>query len=96
LNSSSFSDLLDFLSKNDGFNFAIIDGLHQPLADLNSVRLLLPYLLVDGFIFVEDIQDNWYSKVSWKIFNLLSPSSLKISYQSTSTGSKIFIVNRVA
>jgi hypothetical protein len=33
----------------------VIDGLHQPIADINSIIMLLPYLSEGGHLYVEDV-----------------------------------------
>ncbi len=49
LNGKSFQGLHNYL-KNKSLDFIIIDGLHQPFADLNSLVELLPYLKKDGHL----------------------------------------------
>ena len=94
LMTETFSELLTFVEEKRGFDFAIIDGLHQPLADLNTVRLLLPYILVNGMIFVEDIQPNWYSRLSWQFFKVIAPKSIVIENKTTSSNSQIVVISR--
>lgn len=53
LDRKSFNPLLGIL--NDGLDLAIIDGLHTPRADLNSVVEILPYLKSGGNFFIEDV-----------------------------------------
>jgi hypothetical protein len=50
-----------------GVDFVVIDGLHQPLTDLNSVRALLPYLKTGAKMFVEDVFPNSTNIFIWKL-----------------------------
>jgi hypothetical protein len=68
----TFSDLHVYL-KSKSLDFVIIDGLHQPFADLNTLVELLPYLKKGGHIFVEDIEPSHSIKLFWKLVRLLLP-----------------------
>lgn len=46
LDRKSFKPSLEIL--NDGLDLVVIDGLHTPRADLNSLIEILPYLKSDG------------------------------------------------
>ena len=70
LDRKSFKPLLEIL--NDGLDLVVIDGLHTPRADLNSIIEILPYLKSDGNFFIEDI-GNLASKFLWpKLLKLLN------------------------
>lgn len=62
LDRKSFKPLLEIL--NDGLDLAVIDGLHTPRADLNSLIEILPYLKSDGNFFIEDV-GNLASEFLW-------------------------------
>ena len=67
-NFTSFKPLLNRISGlGGGIDFAVIDGLHQPLTDLTSVRALLPYLKVGAKLFVEDVHPNNTNVVVWRL-----------------------------
>jgi hypothetical protein len=53
LNRRSFTDLKKLIS--DGADLVVVDGLHTPRADMNSLLELLPELASDGHFVVEDI-----------------------------------------
>jgi len=65
----SFNSILSQINTigEGGVDFVIIDGLHQPLTDLNSVRALLPYLKVGARLFVEDVHPNSTNKFVWNL-----------------------------
>jgi len=50
-----------------GVDFVVIDGLHQPLTDLISVRALLPYLKIGAKLYVEDVIPNPTNDFVWKL-----------------------------
>jgi len=67
-NFASFKPLLNRIGGlGGGIDFAVIDGLHQPLTDLISVRALLPYLKVGAKLFVEDVHPNDTNVVVWRL-----------------------------
>lgn len=68
----TFSDLHEYL-KLRLLDFAIVDGLHQPFADLNTLVELVPYLKIDGHVFVEDIEPSQSIKLFWELVRLLLP-----------------------
>jgi hypothetical protein len=65
----SFDSLLSQIKVqgSGGLDFVVIDGLHQPLTDLNSVRALLPYLKIGAKLFVEDIIPTPTNRLVWKL-----------------------------
>jgi len=48
------------------FDLIIDDGLHNPIANFNTVKELLPLLKDDGHLVVEDIYEEYLS--AWNIF----------------------------
>lgn len=90
----TFSDLHEYL-KSRSLDFVIIDGLHQPFADLNTLVELVPYLKKDGHIFVEDIEPSHSIKLFWELVRLLLPKG----YSGTllrQKGGLIFDLRRLA
>ncbi len=64
----SFSLILERIeSLGKGIDFGVIDGLHQPLTDLISVRALLPHLKADAKLFVEDVFPNKTNDFIWNL-----------------------------
>ena len=64
----SFSSIVNRIkSLGNGIDFAVIDGLHQPLTDLISVRALIPHLKVGAKLFVEDVFPNTTNDFVWKL-----------------------------
>lgn len=53
LERASFKHLKEFIP--EGADMIVIDGLHTPRADINSLLELLPYLSAEGCFVVEDI-----------------------------------------
>jgi len=72
----TFYDLQEYL-ESKALDFLIIDGLHQPFADLNTLVAFLPYLKKDGHIFVEDIEPSQSIKLIWVLVRLLLPKGYK-------------------
>lgn len=50
----TFLEIQTKLAKIDGADLIIDDGLHRPVACINSILALLPYLKVGGFYVIED------------------------------------------
>jgi len=64
----SFSSIVNRIkSLGNGIDFAVIDGLHQPLTDLISVRALIPHLKVGAKLFVEDVFPNTTNDFVWRL-----------------------------
>jgi hypothetical protein len=67
----SFENIYKSFSKPE-LDFLIIDGLHQPYADILSLRKLLPLLKVKGHVFIEDVEESRLIKLVWgTVFKLL-------------------------
>lgn len=72
LNQRSFKDILEMIDYK-GLDMVIVDGLHQPYADLVSVLRTLPYLKKRGTFFVEDIENSRIVRFFWQICFLVLP-----------------------
>ena len=59
----------------------MVDGLHRPLADFNSVIELLPYLKVNGRLYVEDIAERFGIILVWNVLLRALPKNFR--YQMT-------------
>ena len=78
LKPSTFSELQNAIRKHGGgVNFAVIDGLHRPVPDLNSVIALIPYLKVNGRLYVEDISKRFGLTLMWKALLRLLPKNFR-------------------
>jgi hypothetical protein len=67
---------------NEPFDLVIVDGLHTPRADFNSLVELLPNLKSDGDFFIEDI-GNLAINLFWPlIFAILRRRYLVTTYLS--------------
>ena len=64
LNLRSFPSFLEKITSS--IDLLVIDGLHTPRADFNTVVNLLPYLAIDGDCFIEDV-GNISSKYIWPV-----------------------------
>jgi hypothetical protein len=62
----SFGPVLRELAEFGGFDFAVVDGLHLPEADINSLLLLLPWLRPKGLLCIEDIGSDPATVASWR------------------------------
>ena len=92
LNGKSFQELHNYL-KGKSLDFIIIDGLHQPFADLNSLVELLPYLKKDGHLFIEDIEPSKGVELFWRLVGLLLPKC-HTGVLKRQKGGLVFHVNR--
>lgn len=66
----SFSELYSLI-KDQSLDVIIIDGLHQPYADLLSVFQLIKFLKIKGSIFVEDIEDSPPVRTIWFLVTVI-------------------------
>ena len=90
----TFRELHEYL-KSKALDFVIIDGLHQPYADLNTLVELLPYLKKQGHIFVEDIESSRFITIHWRIVKRFLPKG----YSGTlirQKGGSVFDVQRLS
>lgn len=62
----SFGPVLRKLADLRGFDFAVVDGLHVPEADINSLLLLLPWLRPQGLLSIEDIGNDQATTEAWR------------------------------
>jgi hypothetical protein len=67
---------------NKPVDLVIVDGLHTPRADFNTLVQLLPILNINGDFFIEDV-GNWAIKLFWPpILNILRKKYLVTTYLS--------------
>lgn len=92
---SSFDELIRAIAvDNNPLRCIIVDGLHQPIADLNSVIKLLPMLVPGGVCFVEDVRLSTLGKIIWKIaVYKLKKSGFQVSIWRADNGDLIEIAN---
>ena len=62
----SFGPMLKELAHARGFDFGVVDGLHVPEADINSLLLLLPWLRPGGLLSIEDVGSDPAVVVGWR------------------------------
>lgn len=60
----TFSNIHKLL-EGKSLDMIIVDGLHQPFADINTLDKVLPYLKINGDMFVEDIEDSGFVRLIW-------------------------------
>jgi hypothetical protein len=65
-NKKTFLHIYSLIEYN-ALDIIIVDGLHQPYADLSSVCHLIRFLKIQGSIFVEDIEDSFAVRVIWRL-----------------------------
>ncbi len=68
LSPQSIVDLCE--QSRDMFDIIIIDGLHTPIADLNSLIYTMPFVRSGGYIVIEDISPN-SAKSVWSFLKLV-------------------------
>ena len=91
LQTESFQELKSLIS--NGVDLVIIDGLHTPEADTNSLNQLLPYLKQNGMLVVEDIAPK-PSVLLWPFAKLFLNSCFDSKLMKRKNGT-LFIVKRV-
>jgi hypothetical protein len=79
-NDSSWSEFRKFLHGRK-FNLIIDDGLHSPIANLNTVKYLVDDLKPNGVLIVEDIHKR--SLPVWEIFEVLTSDRLQLQMLKT-------------
>ena len=89
----SFESIYSMLHDKQ-LDFIIIDGLHQPYADILSVRKLLPYLKIKGHIFIEDVEESSWIRFIWGVSLKLLPKRFK-SEVITHKGGLVVNIQRV-
>jgi hypothetical protein len=80
--------------RNTGLDVIIIDGLHQPFADLVSMIKLLPNLKIKGNLFVEDIENSLLVNTIWKITRNLIRTKLYTATMHHMKGGNVFQIER--
>lgn len=90
----TFSELHQYMSGRS-IDFVIVDGLHQPYADLNTLIELLPYLKVGGYLFIEDIEPSRTVAAHWAIVRRLLPRNYS-GVLLDQLGGRIFEIQRHA
>ena len=83
------------LLQGKSLDIVIVDGLHQPFADLNSLCVLLPYIKIFGYLFIEDIEGSRLILLIWAIISKLLPSKHYKTDLLRMKGGYIFQVARV-
>ena len=74
LRAPTFSPVVQKLTTFKGFDLAVVDGLHVPEADINSLLILLPWLRRGGLLSIEDIGHDPKILVEWDaLLNNLPP-----------------------
>jgi hypothetical protein len=58
------------------FDLIIDDGLHSPSANLNTIKFLINYVAVNGFLIIEDVAER--SLPVWETFVDLSPTEWQV------------------
>jgi len=79
-NDSSWAEFKQYLHGRK-FDLIIDDGLHSPIANLNTVKYLLDDLKPNGVLIVEDIHKR--SLPVWEIFEVLTFDRLKLQILKT-------------
>lgn len=80
LNIDTFAPVKNLI--NEPFDLVIIDGLHTPRADFNSLVELLPNLKSDGDFFIEDVGNSAINLFWPLIFAILRKRYLVTTYLS--------------
>jgi hypothetical protein len=88
LERTSFKHLKGFIS--DGVDLIVIDGLHTPRADMNSLLELLPHLSAEGSLVVEDISPR-AALVLWPFAMLILKQNYSASIKKMRNGF-VFVV----
>lgn len=88
LNRKSFSDLKNLI--RNGADLVVIDGLHTPRADINSLLELLPNLASGGCFVVEDISPR-AAKFLWPMAKVALSRSYRVFLREMKNGF-VFIV----
>ena len=76
LNPKTWEDLPADVMKS-GFDLIVDDGLHAPLANLNTIIATLPFLRKNGFLVVEDVPER--ALPVWTLAKSLIDESLDLS-----------------
>lgn len=88
LNRESFSELRYLIG--DGADLVVVDGLHTPRADMNSLLEVLPHLAVGGCFVIEDISPR-AAKFLWPMAKVALRSNYRVSLREMKNGF-VFIV----
>ena len=83
LKRKSLSELVSSLNTN--LDLIVIDGLHTPRADLNSLLILLPTMSQNGDFIIEDIGEHAY-KYFWPIIAKRIAPYCTMTFQRSSIG----------
>lgn len=83
LRPSTFRRSLDYAKSLGGIDLAIIDGLHTPEADLNSLLALAPYLTDTGVLVVEDVEPDPVITQYWGLLLANVPASFSAALVET-------------
>jgi len=72
---SSKKDLMKIINDAKQFDFIVDDGSHVCSDQINSFKILFPYLKDGGYYFVEDIQTSYILSDGGDAFNLNNPKT---------------------
>jgi hypothetical protein len=78
----------------NGADLIVIDGLHTPEADINSVWQLLPHLRINGYLVVEDIAPKAFVLL-WPFVGFFLNSNFKSTLTKRKNGG-VFYIHRLA
>ena len=72
---SNINDLMKIVIDAKQFDFIVDDGSHFCRDQINSFKLLFPYLKNGGYYFVEDVQTSYILDYGGDAFNLNNPKT---------------------
>lgn len=88
---ATFTEFTAAIQQASGASLVVVDGLHTPEADLNTLIALLPTVRVGGYLAIEDISEVRWCVDEWiKVLELLRPEFYK--YQVLRTRRAMMIV----
>jgi hypothetical protein len=90
LNRKTFSTL--FSEFTDGIDLCVVDGLHTPRAEVNSLLELVPYINRSGYLIIEDISPK-AAKIVWPLIQLALYPSFRTKIKKMKNG-YVFVLLR--
>lgn len=94
LSHRSFKGILQ-MTEHKGLDMVIVDGLHQPYADLVSVSKILPYIKIKGVMYIEDIENSKVVKFFWRFCSLVLPRKRFTSELIPMQGGLVYKIERL-
>ena len=88
LERKTFTELKNIIC--DGADLVVIDGLHTPRADMNSLLELLPHLVSDGCLVIEDISPR-AARLLWPVAKIVLRRKYSVALRQMKNGF-VFIV----